>query len=112
MITAPRDPQLGLFEVAGDDQNVRWLEDYLRRARVWLTASELSLATDGRLSDRDLRALASASAWVISGQKGYKALEHATPEEIDHAAAWLESQAKKMSDRAGAIRRNAHRRIG
>lgn len=92
--------------------DVRWLEELLRGTACWMSARDLGLSTLGRVGDRDLRALASASDWIISGQKGYKHLEHATPEEIDHAAHWLESQAKKMSDRAGKIRRNAHRRIG
>jgi len=49
---------------------------------------------------------------IISGQRGYKHIAHATPEEINHAANWLESQAKKMSERACAIRRNAHKIFG
>lgn len=112
MTTTQRDPQLGLFEARPDDKNVVWLEELLAGARAWMTARAIAATVAGRIGDRDLRALASASAWIISGQRGYKHLQHATPEEIDHAAHWLESQAKKMSERACSIRRNAHRVIG
>lgn len=101
-----------LFEYAPDDPNVLWLEDWLRRAGCWSTAAQLHTASGDRLSDRYLRALASASEWIISGQLGYKHLEHATVEEIDHAANWMESQASKMTERATRWRNNVHRRIG
>lgn len=103
---------LPLFEVADGDPNVAWLEQLLLGAGCWMTSRDIEHTTAGRLGDRDVRALASASEWVISGQKGYKHIKHATAEEIHHAAAWLESQAKKMSDRAGTIRRNAHKLFG
>lgn len=89
-----------------------WLENILRDAGCWMTAKDLILSTHGKTHERNLRELASASDWIISGQKGYLHLQHASAEEITHAANWLESQAKKMSDRAGKIRRNAHRGIG
>lgn len=104
--------ELPMFQHAPDDPNVRWLEDLLRARRGWMTAAEIAALTEGRIGDRDIRALASASKQIISGQKGYKHLDHASPEESAHAANWLESQAKKMSERAGVIRRNAHKRIG
>lgn len=109
----PDQPQLALpLASAPVNTDVEWLEHLLQGTPGWRTAAELVRASLERLDDRAVRSLASASEWIISGQKGYKHLEHATPEEIDHATHWLESQAKKMSDRAGKIRRNAHRRIG
>jgi len=110
-----RDPQLGLFEARPEDANVQWLEAFLQQRGAWIRAGEI-LRYHGREDTEDqkrlIRGLASASEWIISGQAGYKHLEHATPEEIHHAANTLESQAKKMSDRACALRRNAHKRIG
>lgn len=105
-------PQLNLFERAPDDANVQWLEKLLKDSACWMTASDISLSTGGRVGDRDLRALASASEWIISGQRGYKHIEHATPEENAHASNWLISQGKIMIKRGCRIRRNAHRRIG
>lgn len=100
------------FQFAPADANVQWLEKLLKDGQCWMTRRDIELTSGGRVGDRDIRALASASEWIISGQRGYKHIEHASPEEIAHAANWLESQAKKMSERAGTIRRNAHRRIG
>lgn len=94
------------------DVTVLWLENLLRDANCWMTAGDIVLTTHGKTNERNLRSLAAESDWIISGQKGYKHLEHATAEETNHAANWLESQAKKMGERAGKIRRNAHRRIG
>jgi hypothetical protein len=110
MTTAPQKELP--FAYAPADPNVAWLETLLQGHGGWMTRRDIELNTGGAVSDRDIRALASASEWIISGQRGYKHIEHASPEETSHAAAWLESQAKQMSDRAGKIRRNAHRRIG
>jgi hypothetical protein len=107
-----RDPQLGLFEQRPGDVNVRWLDELLQGAKTWMTAKDIALTSGGRVCDRDIRALASASEWIISGQKGYKHLEHATAEENAHAANWLISQGKLMIQRGCRIRKNAHRRIG
>jgi len=108
------NPQLGLFEQPrhAADADVAWLENLLKGANCWMTAADIMQTVVGRLGDRDVRALASQSAWIISGQKGYKHVEHATPEEIHHCAAWLESQAKLMGERAGRIRSSAHKIFG
>lgn len=111
--TAQQPP---LFQVDPDDPNVDIFVDFMRSAHRWLRASDI--LSEWRMEDTDsnrrlIRALAEASgADIISGQKGYRHIEHASPEEVHHAAAWLESQAKKMSDRACAIRRRAHQIIG
>jgi hypothetical protein len=107
-----KDLPLFQHSTAPEDANVRWLENLLCEAKDWKTAAEIAEAASGRVSDRDIRALASASAWIISGQKGYKHLEHSTPEESAHAKNWLISQGKLMIKRGLRIGRNAHRRIG
>jgi hypothetical protein len=107
-----RDPQLGLFDARPTDANVVWLEKLLQGAACWMTAKDIIQTCLGKLLDRDVRELASASKWIISGQRGYKHIEHATAEETAHAANWLISQGKKMIKRGIAIRANAHARIG
>lgn len=104
--------QPGLFDVAPDDANVQWLEGLLLSAKVWMTAADIEETCGGRAGDRDIRALASASCWVISGQRGYKHLRNATAEEASRCCHALESQAKKMGERAGRLRRNAHTIFG
>lgn len=113
MSTTAKSPQRELpFQFAPSDPNVQWLEKLLRDGGCWMTAADIALSTQGRVNDRDIRALASASGWIISGQKGYKHIEHGTPEENAHAKNWLISQGKQMIKRGIAIGRNAHRRIG
>lgn len=73
--------------------------------------SARNLARDLVTDDRTIRAAASLSAGrIISGQRGYCLIEEATVDEANHAAAWLEHQARAMADRARAIRRAMHRR--
>ena len=111
-MTATPQAELPLFRVAKDDTNIRWLENLLRGQGHWMTALEILKLIDRIPTDNErrwLRELASASEWILSGQKGYLHIEHSTVEEINHAASWLESQAKKMSDRACRLRRNGHR---
>lgn len=72
----------------------------------WRTARQFRM-----ISDRELRAIAAAShGQIISGQKGYARTDQASVEDVNHAAAWLESQAKSMQVRAGEIRKAMHRR--
>ena len=104
------NPQPDLF-APPPATDVRWLEQMLRGANCWMTAKDIFVSTFGRVGDRDLRALASSSEWIISGQKGYKHLEHATPEEVAHARNWLVSQGKAMIKRGLRLERNAHRRM-
>ena len=107
----PPAGQAPAWTINPDD--LKWLETALKANPAWQTAADL-LASVGRVGEdhrRWLRQLASASEWIISGQRGYKHIDHATLDEINHAANWLESQAKKMSDRACTLRRNSHRKI-
>lgn len=110
-LAATADPQ------APDPEEVAWFVKLLHGAGTWMTAKDILLTLgkvkpDGNAHDDDkrwLRSLASATDWVLSGQKGYLHLSHASAGEIDRAANWLESQARKMGDRAGALRSNAHK---
>lgn len=95
-----------LFRPTPEDPQLAQLLAFLDQ-RGWITSAQLHSAL--RFSDRTCRALAEASeGQIISGQKGYKLTRQSTPEEIREATAWLESQARKMSQRAGAIRRTWH----
>ncbi len=79
----------------------------LESLRRWVTARRLAVF----VNDRTLRALANASGGrIITGQRGYKAARHATPEEIAHSANWLEHQGKEMVQRARGIRRMSVKR--
>src|SRR5579859_2801158 len=110
-----RDPQLGLFEARPTDANVVWLETFLKTQGQWVTADgvlSFHCRQSTETQKRIIRKLANASEWIIQGQFGYKHLEHATAEEVNHAANALESQAKAMGERAARIRRNGHKIFG
>lgn len=91
------------------DPAATWLEKLLFEGKCWMSARDIMLTTAGRVIDREIRQLASDCPRIITGQKGYKHLAHATPEEINHAANWLVSQGKKMIKRGIAIRSQAHK---
>jgi hypothetical protein len=105
-------PTPDLFEFTDESISVKWLENLLRGGGCWMTAKDIILSTRGKAHERTLRDLASQSGQIITGQKGYKHIEHATAEEIAHASNWLISQGKKMIKRGLTIRRSGHRRIG
>jgi hypothetical protein len=104
-----------MFDQRRDEEEVRWLESYLQECGGWRTAMELLILV-GREKTSDgarwVRALAEASDRVISGQKGYKHLDHCTADEVSHFVNWMESQGKKMIGRAERVRRNAHAVFG
>lgn len=81
----------------------------------WLTAADLITRMGlppTEQSRRFLRIWANASdGRVISGQKGYRHIDHATAEEIVHASRWLIHQAKEMEERGRAILRRAHQNL-
>jgi hypothetical protein len=92
--------QTELHLEAPSDESVDVVVAVLAQAMDWVTAGELCVKLGFHPTDtnkRKLRNLANASAGkIISGQKGYKHIRHATPEEITHAANWLRHQAKEM----------------
>ena len=92
---------------AGDDERMR-LERGLIVAPTWLKADYLCTMLEW--SDRKLRAVASTSDKVISGQRGYRHIAHATMAEVSHAVNWLRHQATEMNARAMRIERAYHRR--
>lgn len=101
-----------LFRSEPQDPSVSWLENLLLTESGWMTAKEILERVNYAVTDsnkRWVRQLASASEWILSGQRGYLHVQRATTEEVQHAAAWLESQGKLMSQRACRLRRNAHR---
>lgn len=104
--------QLGFFESNATDANVKWLEDLLLGVGEWMLAAEISQSSAGRLDDRRIRQFASASLYIVSGQRGYRHVRHATIDEISACSNTLESQARKMLERAIALRRHAHQTIG
>lgn len=93
-------------EVAPEE--VEKLVEFLR-GRGWLRAAEIEAALG--TNDRKLRAIAEHSEGrILSGQRGYRLFDRTTPlAEADLAAAWLESQGRKMLLRGAAIRRVYHR---
>jgi hypothetical protein len=85
-----------------------FLRDALR-FRGWVTARMLMPLVDR--TDRELRAEAEASQGeIVTGNKGYCLLDEAGDDEAEHAAARLESQARKMIARADNIRSRLMRR--
>lgn len=77
--------------------------------RGWRSAK--SLVTELGTNDRVIRQAASQSAGrIISGQRGYCLTREATTREVLHAADWLRSQAKQMTQRAFAIEQAMHGR--
>ena len=76
----------------------------------WIRARDLTPRTG--CGERLLRAFAHASdGKVITGQLGYKSTAKASVAEVNHAAAWLESQARAMERRASAIRGESIRKL-
>jgi hypothetical protein len=106
----PTQLDLQPLPAAFSDPNVEQLEALLLMIGEWLPRCEIERITGW--GDRQIRELASASGWVLPGQKGYLHIKFASAEEIHHASAWLESQAKKMAERAGRLRSNAHKLFG
>lgn len=80
----------------------------------WVLGRQL-LASSGKEPDEDglrlLRRLASKSENVISGDRGYCHVTHASVEEIRWCADRLLSQVRVMAMRVVRLRRAAHRRL-
>lgn len=106
---------LPLFQAQQDADQVRLLEDILRSNIDWMISAAILVRMGQQVNEntrRDLRRLASKTAHIISGGRGYRHMDHATTEEITHAVNTLESQASEMLSRATRIRQQAHSRIG
>ncbi len=110
------EPQTDLFPPmpTATEECIAWIEYWLGEHPGWHTAAEILIAGCREATESEkrwIRRLASESDLVLSGQKGYCLMAHASAEEISHAAAWLEHQAKEMGERAARLRRQAHRVI-
>jgi hypothetical protein len=105
-------PDLPLSPVREDDASLPTILAILDQETDWLTAAQLLVKLGEAPTDskkRQLREVANASdGKIISGQKGYRHIRHATPDEITHAAHWLRHQAKEMDTRATAILKQYH----
>lgn len=94
-------------QVTADE--VEALEKLLRTGAGWMSASSILVSrylVPTESNKRILRRTAAESKWIISGQEGYKHLQQATPAEVTHFVKQMESQSRKMSERAGAIEIN------
>jgi hypothetical protein len=104
--------QLEMPLPAPDTQDVDLLVNLLDHHGGWLSAADcckLFQRTPNENSKREIRKMVEKSnGWIISGQKGYCHLCHASAEEANHAENWIEHQAKLMGDKVRAIRRNRH----
>ena len=106
-------PELPFYAAAPSDPDVTWLQEHLRAHGEWMKAEQLVAVTGGRLDDREIRALASASdGAVISSCRGYRHISTATAEEIARASDRLISQGQEMIQRGVCIRRRAHGMVG
>jgi len=103
-----------LFSARTEPLRVAEFERLLEQARGWMLARQILRVTGipGDESHRRwLRGLAEQSQRILSGQHGYCHIAHASLEELHHAAAWMESQSRKMQQRAIHLRQAAHRKI-
>lgn len=108
-----KDPQFNFFEAKPECDQVKFLVTLLDERKCWMTASQIVAVLQGTWTDRDVRMYAEAAKGrIISGQKGYRHIRHATQEEVQHASAWMLSQGKKMIQRAIRIRNLAHQMVG
>lgn len=104
------DTQTGInFSAQRSPEEVDALENLLREAAGWVSASDILTSRNivpTENAKRMLRVTASESKWILSGFHGYKHLQQATPEEVKHFVAQMDSQSRKMSARAEAINQN------
>jgi hypothetical protein len=82
-----------------DAENAAKVEEFLGFNRGWVSARWL--AHELGVDDRAIRAAAAASdGRIISGQQGYKLTRLATREELEAFVNPMQSQARKMQQRA------------
>lgn len=75
--------------------------------RGWLTARRLKGLL--QVDDRAIREAAHLSkGLVISGQRGYALTREASLEDVQHATAWMLSQASEMRRRVAEIEKVRH----
>lgn len=95
------------------EKDLKCFVNYLGREPQWVKAGDMCRVFGFSITEnnkRYIRAIAEKSdGLIISGQKGYRHILHATKDEINHASNQLEHQAMLMASRAAAIRRQAHK---
>lgn len=84
----------------------------LLRGRGWLKAEQVAALSSGAMNDRKVRRIARAARPVVvsyPGSPGYKLWEDCTVEEINHAIAAFDAQAKDMTQCAHIYRMAYHK---
>lgn len=112
MIT--KQPELS-FPMPENAPDAAWLEGELYRRGGWMFAADicrLAGMDDSEDSKRWVRKLASESRQIISGQRGYRHIRRATPDEIHHCRNALRSQARELLRRYISIGQQAHALVG
>lgn len=113
MQTAAELP-LTLPEPEISEAEIERLVAVLREAGGWLSAKEIAAKIGADVSDREVRAIASAARPAVvsfPGSKGYKLWQLCTLEEISHCIETFESQGKDMLKSAVLYRQAYHRRF-
>lgn len=102
--------QLKMFHVEAGDENVRELERILWEAKCWLSSGAIGGLT-GWNSDK-VNNVARVSVDIISGQLGYKHLQHATTAEQEHFSNSLTSRIRELGKRLVRFRKRTHQLAG
>ncbi|MDF3059404.1 MAG: hypothetical protein K0R17_3619 [Rariglobus sp.] len=93
-------------------EHVERLVKILEADGGWLTASDIGGRAGPGMTERAIRAAASAACpQVISypGSPGYKLMKFCTPDEIHHCVSAIQSQGTEMIKRANVINCAYHR---
>jgi hypothetical protein len=100
--------QTEIFPKKEDPAELARLESALSNGK-WMSAKRLFIYTG--LNDREVRYLAQASdGRIITGNKGYKLIRHASVIEVNECCDRLRSQASRMIGRVIQIQRRYHAR--
>ena len=106
--------ELPLFAEPPDEHIARFVH-LLALLGDWITSTQVChhlVLPVNESSRRMIRDWANASDDVISGQRGYRHVTHATADDISHFCNWMESQASRMQSRSIRIRQRAHALVG
>lgn len=113
MSTPPVQPDLPLVLIDKEHHDVPRLVALLHARADWVHAALILdhwQVPETEHNKRFIRALAAAAEPdIISGQRGYKHIDHATRDEVMHFAASMRSQMSKMDTRVSAVLRRFHR---
>lgn len=96
-----------IFAPAVEANEVERLEGLLLVAGDWLTAADILRQLGYLVNEanrRLVRAWASHSEVILSGNHGYRHLKFCTIDDVQHFCGSMESQAKTMTERAERVR--------